>query len=306
MSFSTLLIFLMSLTGNTANDIVSNLPVQDYFQSRNIDVTIEKMMELAARDPVDAKTSLQQLLALRVLGEDPAKVKKAGNLAQNVKILEEIAAGKKAQDKLGFAKEYAGWALARITDKKMPLPAAGKKLTESALDWFPEYTALVAAVDMAAGPAKFGQTKELRELSSKFVKQLAPKDKAIFYGTVEEIGNVRIDRAALGYVPVGITRNDLGFYRLSGKFDHQRLTQMLLRKLPPKIEKLKGPNNEPITIISSGKQGAAFAFIGDTDVLVGHRIGALGDDDSLALVKQMLEIAPGERRASSRAIWPTT
>ena len=107
--FAPILFFLMPLSGNSVDDIVTLLPAEDYFQSRRIDTTIEKMMELAAKEPVDGKSSIQQLLALRVLGDDPAKVKKANGFAGHLQILKEIAAGEKAQDKQGFAKEYAAW-----------------------------------------------------------------------------------------------------------------------------------------------------------------------------------------------------
>ncbi len=292
-SFSPIIFLLLAGSGNTGNDVVSLLPAEDYFESRMIDVTIEKMMELAGKDPVDPKTSIQQLLAIRVLAEDPAKVKKDANFAANLKVLQDIAAGKKAQDKLGFSKEYASWAVAILTDKKLPAAPAGKKLTESALDWFPEDVGLVAAVDMGGAQVKFGQSKEVRELVSVAVKQIPRRDRTEIYDVVDEMGNMRIDRAAFAYRPDPVGNEDERIYlRVSGKADHKLLSALLQKGLTNlRIENAKGANNEPITILGGQRFDPAFAIVGDSDFLMG--IGKIRGDQ-VPKVKQILEVRDGK------------
>src|SRR4051812_39880890 len=115
-----LLILLMSAAGQPTN-LASLLAPQDYFKTREIETSIERMVELAGKDPVDGPTQLAQLLAMRVLGEDD-KFTKSPNYAAQRAVLEAIASGKKAQDRVGFAREYAQRLLARIDGAKPPSP----------------------------------------------------------------------------------------------------------------------------------------------------------------------------------------
>ena len=60
-----LLLLFMSSAGQPT-DLVSILTPQDYFKSQGIDMNIDKMLELAVKDPIDGPTHFAQLLALRV------------------------------------------------------------------------------------------------------------------------------------------------------------------------------------------------------------------------------------------------
>src|SRR5437870_4041672 len=104
-SWMQVLLLLVTSAAGQPTDLASLLSPADYFQSRGIEMSTDKLLELAAKDPVDGRTQLAQLLALRALGDDK-NFKNAANYATQRKILEDIAAGLKAQDKLGFAKEY--------------------------------------------------------------------------------------------------------------------------------------------------------------------------------------------------------
>ena len=99
--------------GSVGADFVSFLPAETYFQSRNIPVNVESMVEAAGRDPKDAKTQITQLLALRTLAERPDLVTSAKNKDEILKTLHKIAKGELAKDKHGFAPEYAARALDR-------------------------------------------------------------------------------------------------------------------------------------------------------------------------------------------------
>ena len=116
-----LLLVLMSSAGQPT-DLALVVSPRDYFQTQGVDTTFERMLELAAKDPVDGPTQFAQLLALRALGEDSA-FKKAANYAAGRQVIEAIAAGKTGQDKLGFAKEYALRTLALLDDAQAPAPS---------------------------------------------------------------------------------------------------------------------------------------------------------------------------------------
>ena len=105
---------LLVILGASPADLLSLIHADDYFQHRKIDVTVEKMIELAGKDPVDGKTQIQQLLALRVLGDDVEQVKKSPQHPAAMEPLKDIAAGMKAQEAHGFAKGYASRTLAKL------------------------------------------------------------------------------------------------------------------------------------------------------------------------------------------------
>src|SRR5437773_6725770 len=130
------LLLLSSAHGSPTHDLVSLLRAEDYFKSRQIALEASGLVKLAATEPADGKAQIQQLLAIRWLGENPAKVEKTPGARD---VLEQIAAGKKAQDANGFAKLYARQALARLDRKPLPVaviaPAAG--LHAEAFAWFP-------------------------------------------------------------------------------------------------------------------------------------------------------------------------
>jgi hypothetical protein len=297
-SISPAIIFLLAISGHTGNDIVSMLPAEDYFQSRKIEVTAEKMLELAAKDPVDAKTSIQQLLAMRLLAEDPAKAKKAEGFAEHLKILQDIAAGKKSQDKLGFSKEYAAWAVARLTDKQTPQPPPVKKLAENSINWFPTDVSFVLALDFT-GETQFGQTKEARELVAAIAKQMPARDKTEIYDAVDEFGNVRIDRMAMGVTPRPKNRNERFYFRFTGKGDQELIAGFVLKNAGNlKSEKTKGPQNEPITILTGGPD-VAFGMVGNSGFLIAIEDGQQGDGSR---IKQMLEIRASEKPSVFKGI----
>jgi hypothetical protein len=91
---------MVGLGGNGAKDFVSLLDAPQYFKSRGIEMKVEKMLELAGKTPADGKEQVQQLLAIRWLGEHADTIKKTGNARET---LQAIADGKEAKDRHGFA-----------------------------------------------------------------------------------------------------------------------------------------------------------------------------------------------------------
>src|SRR5206468_1165741 len=108
-AFGFMEIIFLALLGGGANrvDLLSLIEPQQYFQTRNLGTSLDDLVELAVRTPDDPKTSVRQLIALRSLGEQAEKLKADKRYPAYRKALEQVAAGKSAQDPQGFAKEYA-------------------------------------------------------------------------------------------------------------------------------------------------------------------------------------------------------
>ena len=307
-SFSGLMGLLLLLS-NTSGDLVTTMNADDYFRIRGIDTGLDKMMELAAKDPVDGKTQIQQLLALRVLGESPKKFKdhfKAAAAAK-LKILKDIGLGKKAQDKEGFAQEFAVWAHNQISPEEQIPPvnavSALKPVQRVGLSCFPkDLTQAAAALDVESGRSPgFAQTKEMRALSDLATK-LSPKDREIMYSTIEEFGNIRITRFAVGFQYDGekMPENAAFYVHIHGKANHKRLASLLKQQWgleKEAIESIAGP----ITIARPAVNQFAVALLGNGELFVaGYLTGPPktkanpgARDNRPDLIKQMLAIREG-------------
>ena len=119
------LILLFVSGGAASTDLAGVLPAQTYFKSRSIEINVDKAVELAGHDPVDGKTQIAQLVALRYLEEETAKLKSSPNYQAHLQLLTAIAAGTRSQDPQGFAKEYAGRVLTRHGGKSAAAAAPG-------------------------------------------------------------------------------------------------------------------------------------------------------------------------------------
>src|SRR6266700_3030172 len=146
MGFTEILMLLFMSGGAGNTDLASLLPAPTYFKSRNIDINIDKAVELARKDPTDGKTQIAQLVALRYLADETAKLKASPNYQQHRQLLEQIAMGRKAQDPQGFAKEYAANVLATLDGAKLPAPTA-PSVRDDSFRWFPADAKLLGAID---------------------------------------------------------------------------------------------------------------------------------------------------------------
>src|SRR5207248_2310639 len=126
MAFNGMAMGLLFLGGPAGSDVLAAVDPVHYFAARQIDVPTDQMARLAGGTPKDAKTQVMQLLALRYLAEKSDKLKQADKYAEYRRLLEEVAAGKTAQDAQGFAKEYAAIVLARLDGKALAAPPAPK------------------------------------------------------------------------------------------------------------------------------------------------------------------------------------
>jgi hypothetical protein len=294
--FSILL--LVGVGGSGATDLVSLLDAPQYFKSRAIDVKPERMLELAGKAPADGKEQVQQLLAIRWLGEHPDTVKKTGNARETLRA---IAEGKQGKDPQGFAADYARIALARLDGKGVALHTlpAGSVRGE-ALAWFPKECTIFGAADLR--PPKGLPEQNSNPLADAINRRMIPKDKELFFKAVDRLGNIRIDRISFAVLPdLKNPNNTRMFIRFTGQGDHKRLVAFLRQEGSRlAVKGRKGPGGEPITVFEDRQRGPAFAAIGDTDVLVaGYPGGARGPGvqplNQLEVVDEALDVRAGKR-----------
>ena len=148
-NFMEFLVVALLAGGANGSDLVSLVQPEHYFKSREVRVSIDSMIDVALTEPKTGKAQIMQLDALRYLADESAAFKKASNYASNREAIELIAEGKRAQDKLGFAKEYAQRTLDKLDGKKPP----EQKITpirKDAFNWFPADSTLVYGVDCTA------------------------------------------------------------------------------------------------------------------------------------------------------------
>jgi hypothetical protein len=256
------LIFLLISAGGQSTDLVSLLAPQDYFKTHNIAVSTDKLVELAAKEPVNGQAQIAQLLALRSLGVD-ANFKKTANYASQRKVIEDIAAGSKAQDKQGFAKEYARRALAQIDGVQPPVPAALPGRTEG-LAWFPVAVNLVGGLEHQSRKGA-GSVARLADL---MIKQMPPEGKNEFYKIVDSLGNVEIRRVTFAFQDGDVGKNRI-FVRLTGRCNPAWVHQAIQGAgAQTKTHKDQAGTNIIVINADQAGGGPAFAIVGDRDFVV--------------------------------------
>jgi hypothetical protein len=298
--FMEILILMAFGGGGTTTDLVSIIDANAYFKSRHIEISVDKMAELAARDPMDGKTQLAQLLALRTLGTDAVNVKKSQNFAAILKTVEEIADGKKAQDPHGFAAEYARLTAVALGSKAALAPVNNlpdNSARQEALSWFPDSVKLVAAMDLrSATPLTLDSGKPFRDNIPKFVPPEAFEE---MFKAAEGMGNIRVDRVAVALTPDLQERGKSRiFLRVSGKGDHKRIGDFIKNADGQiTLKEVKTFRGQRITTIEPpNNRGPGMALIGDTDFLFGGLENERGPN-LLVVVEQMLAVRSGKEKS---------
>ena len=287
-----MLMLMLSSGGSRSHDLVSIVDADDYFKAHSIEVTADNLVQVAGKEPGDAKSQVAQLLALRWLGEHADQAKKVKNARTTV---QGIAEGTTAQDPLGFAKGYAAATLARLDGKPAPKPAAipANSVGAEALKWFPDSATIFGSYDLRAS----GELAPVDEssLRSLLVKMLRGRDKEEFYKFVDGAGNMRADRVSFGYAadPQDHRKNRI-YVRVTGLADRKAVTDLIKKSLRgAKVEYRKGPKGHLMTIISPEKGDAAFALLGNTDMLIcGHESDP---ENSLEVLEEALDVRAGNK-----------
>jgi hypothetical protein len=287
------LLAVLAAGGNVPNDLVSLVRARDYFQARNVEVNADKMTALAGKAPTDAKESVAQLLAIRWLGEHPAEAKKAKGA---VDTLRQVAAGDKDKDRLGFARDYARRALARLEGKAAPartMPA--NSIREGALEWFPKNSSIFGGLELRPAEAMKGEPDPtLRLVFGTMMPERARKE---MYDFIDKVGNIRVDRASFAVIAKDGDQDTRLYVRITGLADRKRLVALIQEDLRGggEVKEQKGPNGEPITILNLKKNGPAIAFIGDTDLIFGGYPEATRREDHVRVIEEMLQVRAGKQ-----------
>lgn len=297
MGFTEILLLLFLSGGGASTDLASLLPAPTYFKSRGIDISVEKAVELAGKDPVDGKTQIAQLVALRYLADESAKLKGAPNYEQHRRLLAAIAAGQKANDSQGFAKEYATHVLAALDGKSVML--ATGSLRDDAVRWFPANAKIVAALDTrmirSDGPAKSNLVELLKMLPKEMVETA--------FGVVEKVGNIRIDRIAFAYIddPTGQQMGEI-YVRFSGKANQAWLLDGF-KELNMQAKSSKGPGGEKITMLLKPNQAPGIMLVGESDlVLAGFQKNQANHED---LLNKVLDLRGGKLKHAGEGLLKT-
>src|SRR5262249_2307361 len=142
------------------------------------------------------EAQIKQLMALRYLAEQPDLIKKAKDKTEALTTLGKIAKGELANDKQGFAKEYATRVLQAVEGGKETSRPASLAL-EDAPAWCPVAATLAVVLDSRHRESTIDAGKSFRQLTSKFMRQ---QEWDQVFKVFESLGNVRIERVAFAYV----------------------------------------------------------------------------------------------------------
>jgi hypothetical protein len=280
--FSEILLLLLSV-GGTSNDVVALIDAPAYFKSREVEISLDKMLELAQKTG-EGKSQIMQLLAIRRLGsnfpDDKAKI---------IQILAPVAKGEKAQDRLGFSKEYAIRSLRQL-GSNMALPAAKgeRNLTRDLLGWFPIAPTVVGAIYVA--PASTADPKAETQIRALLGKIIPDKERAEFFDFADKVGNVRIDGFGFGVLAVENPPEKWRTYlHLKGKADPKLIAAVIAGLIPNgQLQEEKDAKGMPVRIVTAPNVPPAFAFVGDTDLLMAGY--GRTESDHLELLRQMLKV----------------
>ena len=285
MGFAEVLMLALLSGGTSSNDLVSLVLPTHYFRTRQIEVSIDKMVSYASEEPKDAKTQIVQLTALRYLADEADALKKAPNYAAHRQTLEAIAVGKKASDSLGFAADYAKRVLLKLDNAKPELVKL-RPVREDALAWFPASTTLAGALDLRQARQVGGADDPLKEL----LKLMPDEVKTEMYSFVEKSGNVRLERVAFAMISGNGKREEQKlFLRLTGKGNHVWMSEMiktLSQGKPRESKQWHDDKGTPITLIN---HSPGFLLVGNTDFMV------IGFDHPQAEVRALVDEAMDAR-----------
>jgi hypothetical protein len=275
-----------------APDLASLIDAEAYFKSRRIEINAGALADLAGKSQGQAKAQIEQLLAIRWLGDHADEVKKDEKVRT---VLQNIAAGAKTQDPLGFAKEYAQRALARIDGKPVPLHTLPEdSVRTEGLKWFAGDVTFLGGIDYRSAAGFKGL--EPAFLPAAVAKVMPAQAMEELFKFAEEVGNLQADRFSFAISPDPNQPNGTRIYlRFSGRGDRQLLAEFFKKTMQaPVVKEEKPAQGEPITLISQNGP-PALALIGNSEMIVAGYESGLGNN--LEVVQDVLDVRAG-RKAS--------
>ncbi len=133
------------------------------------------------------------------------------------------------------------------------------------------------------------------------MKAIPDNGKNELYNAMERVGNVRVDRFAIGYVDAKNAGDQKIFVRITGKANPEWLANAIQTVGPPgvQMERQKAPDGTPLILLRSRNTEPLIVFVGDTDLLVVGYLNpnAKSQDDVLA---EVLEVR-AKKKASAAA-----
>jgi len=280
-SFVEVLMMAILSGGSGSTDLVAMMQPRQYFESRQIEPSIDKMVDLANDEPKNAKTQIVQLNALRYLADESDSLKKSANYAAYRQQLEAIAKGTKAQDAQSFAKDYANRVLQKLDGAKAEAAVKVRPIRDEALGWFPANATIAGAIDLrqASQPAA-GGADPVKEL----LKMLPDRERTQMYDFIEKSGNVRVERLAFALVDNPEQKDQMKiFVRFTGKGNHDWLASVLRETSGDRMQatESKADDGTPITLLQIPNQPPAVMMLGDTDIMMIGYMGNNGKHDEL-------------------------
>jgi hypothetical protein len=303
-SIGSELVMMLALMGG-GGDIVSALPAKEYFEFRQIEPALDKLIELAATEPATGKAQIAQLFALKQLASEAAALKKSPQLADYRQVLKEIAAGKKGADKTGFAAEYASRVLTALDGAKAPLVVRGNWRQGAA--WIPGHVTFLAGFDSKDRKPGDPLSPDLTSL----VRLLPKEAMTPMFTQIEKLGNIRLERLVVG-VAQGADDSPEVFVRLTGKAnpkwigdafaDSATITEKSIAGREVRLVELRGGGGEP-----------DLAIVDDSDLLIAGvatvKVKKLGVEEKpepapkrAAQVEKMLGLMRGGSDAGASAV----
>ena len=273
-------VLILALTAGSVNatDWMTMVKPREYFKSRNIEPTIDRMIDFVIEDVKTPKAQIKQLAALQYLADEADKFKKAANYDTNRMAIEEVAAGKLGRDSTGFVQEYAKRLLAKLDGAK-PAAAKIRPLRQDALTWFPADMKIAVAFDMHQLQGLSNDTRK------GILATIADSSRLNLYEQLEMFGNIRVDRMEFGIVDADNPDDQKMFLRVSGKANQAWIADSLTARsgfaLPWK--ETKDAEGTPIRTLHAANAGAAVVLIGNTDmIIVGYQKFDGKHDDLIA------------------------
>src|SRR5262249_29468969 len=199
---------------------------------------------------------------------------------------EAIAQGSKAQDSLGFAKDYANRVLLKLDNKK-PEAAKLRPIRERALDWFPANATLAGTIDWQYSGQAGAGNDPLKEL----LMLMPEREKKQMYAFIEKSGNIRVERAAFAWVEGTGKRDGKIFARFTGKGNQDWMVAAFNMvdggRGRMQIKVTDDGKGTRITLLQPQNGPPVIMLVGNTDLLVvGYERNNAPQDD---LVTEVLD-----------------